>query len=329
MMQGFLLAPLLAIFAVQAHAQALTFPISPEPTAQSTHPATSTKIAIGPWQDGALESLTASGTVTRRAWKLPNTDLTTRQILDALRAGLMEDGFEILYECDTQECGGFDFRYNIPRIPEPDMHVDLGDFRYLAARRRIDGQGEGETAPDTEDPQYEYLTLLVSRSPKDGFVQMLHVAPDEEEANNASAPTAEAGRSAGNAAPISLSDLARKLEAEGRVVLEDLEFATGSAALRDEDFASLRALADYLKENPGRRIILVGHTDAEGSLAGNIALSKKRAAAVMRRLREEYGVSPGQISAEGIGYLAPRAPNLSEEERALNRRVEAILAAVE
>ena len=317
---------LAAFLATPAHPRELVFPITPEPTAQNTRPAASAKIATGSWKDGTLPGVTARGRATLRAWKLPDTDLTTLQILDTLREGLVRDGFEILFECDTLDCGGFDFRYNIPHIPEPDMHVDLGDFRYLAARRRIDDQKRGETPPGEE---HEYLALLVSRSPRDGFVQMLHVVPDEDAANGADASAVEAGPVAGGTEPVDVSDLARKLEAEGRIVLEDLQFATGSAALRDEDFASLRALAKYLKENPGRRIILVGHTDAEGSLGGNIALSKKRATAVMQRLREKYGVSPGQISAEGIGYLAPRASNLSEEKRALNRRVEAILTSAE
>ncbi len=317
-----ILAPLLA---TAAHPRELAFPITPEPTAQDTRPAASAKIATGRWKDGSLPSVTASGRATLRAWKLPDTDLTTLQILDTLREGLMRDGFEILFECDTLECGGFDFRYNIPHIPEPDMHVDLGDFRYLAARRRNDGLKRGEISPDTE---YEYLTLLVSRSPRDGFVQMLHVLPDGNAANGADISTVEAGPVSGSTEPIDVSDLAQKLEAEGRIVLEDLQFATGSAALRDEDFASLRALAEYLKENPDRRIILVGHTDAEGSLAGNIALSKKRAAAVVERLQKNYGVPARQIGGEGMGFLAPRASNLTKEGRSLNRRVEAILASV-
>ena len=71
--------------------------------------------------------------------------------------------------------------------------------------------------------------------------------------------------------------------------------------------------------------MLVGHTDAVGALEGNIRLSKKRAEAVMRRLIDGYGVDPVQLSAEGIGYLSPRASNATEEGRRLNRRVEVVL----
>ena len=38
------------------------------------------------------------------------------------------------------------------------------------------------------------------------------------------------------------------------------------------------------------------------------------------------GVQAAQVGAEGVGYLAPRAPNQTEEGRQKNRRVEAVLA---
>ena len=44
------------------------------------------------------------------------------------------------------------------------------------------------------------------------------------------------------------------------------------------------ALADWLAADPARRIALVGHTDASGGLAANIALSKQRAEAVRQAL---------------------------------------------
>jgi len=94
-------------------------------------------------------------------------------------------------------------------------------------------------------------------------------------------------------------------------------------------FTSLTELADYLKANPEKRVALVGHTDAEGSLAGNISLSKRRAASVMDRLINDLGVNPGQLEAEGIGYLAPIASNQTDDGRTRNRRVEAILVSTE
>ncbi len=75
--------------------------------------------------------------------------------------------------------------------------------------------------------------------------------------------------------------------------------------------------------------MLVGHTDAEGALEGNISLSKKRAAAVKARLIDVFGVPEAQIDAQGVGYLVPVASNLTDDGRMMNRRVEAILNSIE
>jgi OOP family OmpA-OmpF porin len=72
-------------------------------------------------------------------------------------------------------------------------------------------------------------------------------------------------------------------------------------------------------------VALVGHTDAQGTLDNNIALSKKRATSVLNRLVEKHGVDANQLTAEGMGYLSPIASNLSAEGREANRRVEAVL----
>ena len=108
--------------------------------------------------------------------------------------------------------------------------------------------------------------------------------------------------------------------------MEDLAFASGAGALLPGDYPSLAALADWLAANPEARIVLVGHTDASGGLAGNVALSKQRAASVRAALLAVPGVQAAQVGAEGVGYLAPRAPNQTEEGRQKNRRVEAVLA---
>ena len=71
-------------------------------------------------------------------------------------------GYAVLFQCETVTCGGFDFRFGIDILAEPDMHVDLGDFRFLAAERVINGK------PET-------LSLMISRSALLGFVQMTEV----------------------------------------------------------------------------------------------------------------------------------------------------------
>lgn len=305
-------APLLAallLLCASAQAEPLlpTLPDGAAITAESANPATSYRLLTGPWQTGGGAGTDLEGARADTAWRLRGNQQTTLQILAALRAQIEAAGYRVLYECDTDACGGFDFRYALDLTPEPEMHVDLGDFRYLAARRGG-----------------EWLALTVSRSSESGFVNLTSLsardvtpaAPDNPLATPQPAPDIS----------VAPGSFAAAIEGRGAVALDDLVFESGAAALGLEDFASLAALADYLATRPEARIVLVGHTDATGSLDANIALSRQRAEAVRARLIKDYSVAPGQISAEGAGWLAPRATNLTEEGRLKNRRVEAMLA---
>lgn len=305
-MKPLVLALLLAAPAVQA-APTLSLPPSAARTAEDRSEMGSYPLPIGPWANGRIETLRTEGEVTQTAWRIREDGLTTMALLATLRDQLAREGFDILFECDTDECGGFDFRFATPCLPEPDMHIDLGDFRFLSARR-IDG------------PVPDYVSLLVSRSADSGYVQMTRVGA----ALATTLPIAAASFSPRDTTPTD-DALGDQLLARGKVVLDDLRFATGATELGDDPFNSLAALAKFLKDNPDKTIALVGHTDAEGTLSANIALSRQRAKSVLNRLVTAYGIDPAQLSADGIGFLSPLASNLTPEGRTQNRRVEAMI----
>lgn len=299
-----------------AGAAEIAVPAGATLTRESTDPTEVYALPTGPWEPGAgIRTSDVEGRVTRRAWRLGGTGLSSFQILINLRQQLIDAGYEILFECEDAECGGFDFRYGTEVIGEPDMHVDLGDFQFLSASRE-------DAAPDA-------VSLLVSRSAAAAFIQVIEVgAADAVPA--AVVPTALTKAEPGSAMPAAvLGEIGPAMETIGRFVLSDLVFATGSADLGAGTFTSLTELAGYLAANPEKRLALVGHTDAEGSLAGNISLSKRRAISVRDRLVNDLGVNPAQLEAEGIGYLAPIASNQTEDGRNINRRVEAILVSTQ
>ena len=266
-------------------------------------------LPIGPFTNGAMQTSLLEGAVSQSAWSLEAKDLTTLQILAPLRGQLTAAGFDILYECETAACGGFDFRFGTDIAAEPAMHIDLGDFRYLAARR---------VGPDGPD----HIALIISRSSKLGFVQITQIGKTQAKVQAVVASTAEALEK-----PISktATPLGDGLAKQGSVALDDLIFGSGAAELAPGEYASLEALAAYLRANPTSNVALVGHTDASGGLAGNIALSRARAVSVRTRMLDSYAIPAGQIIAEGVGYLAPRDGNLSDQGRTRNRRVEVML----
>lgn len=254
------------------------------------------------------------GRVERRSWRIDGGSATPLQLLAPLRDQLLAEGFEILFECRADACGGFDFRFGTEVAPAPQMHVDIGDFRFLSAIRNDD----------------EALSLLVSRPGNTDYMQEIHVLPSESlgrggdsqgvTAGPATQP-ARAGSAAGDDAP----PLIDVLLAEGHVILSDLDFQSGANSLGPGPHDSLARIAVFLAANPGYRLVLVGHTDSVGALEANIALSKRRAEAVRDRLVGDYGVAPERVAAEGMGYLAPVASNLTAEGREKNRRVEAVV----
>jgi len=293
-------------------AMTLELPAGAVKTLETNEPFASAAIATSVFTNGSVTMETAEGAVTVRAWKIPGGSLSTLQLITPLREQLFELGFQMLVSCETDGCGGFDFRYSIDLLPEPDMHVDLGDFRYLAMRRDI-----ANTEP-------EFVSLMVSRSVQTGFIQLSYVGQSDEFSTPIVAPKNTQNQQVG-IDPLAFLGLGELLLGVGRAPLDDLSFQTGSSQLGNSKFASLAELAQFLNANPEKTVALVGHTDVEGSLEANIALSKKRAAAVLQRLVSEYGVSKSQLEAAGVGYLSPRSSNLTDEGRTKNRRVEVIL----
>ena len=301
------------IMALPMAAQALNLelPSLAVQLAEKSVPKDSYFLPTAAFEDGPIDGITAEGAVDQKSWKIAGGGLTTLQILEPLRRQLEAAGFSHLFECESDGCGGFDFRYEIDLLPEPDMHVNLGDFRYLAAKREADSP--------------EYIGLVVSRSANAGFVQLTRIGA----ADRTSTITASTKAPSPDIRLADLTPVGQQLETKGHATLGDLFFKTGSSQLGEQSFDSLTGLAGYLADWPDRKIVLVGHTDAEGPLDGNIVLSRKRAAAVMDRLIYQHGVSPAQVSADGVGFLAPVASNLTDEGRTQNRRVEVILRSTE
>ncbi|NOX73569.1 MAG: OmpA family protein [Alphaproteobacteria bacterium] len=287
----------------------LTFPEGSVQGYESLEAAAVLQIPVGPYRSGKIDTAKAAGSITRQVWKTPNIKAETLGLISPLRNQLEEAGYKVLFECETKACGGFDFRFNADVVDEPEMHVDLGDFRYLSASKLVDGQEE-------------FVGLLVSKSPDRGFIQYTKIGAGQFVQPIVAQSTKQTTPETELLLKPSLED---RLNVNGAVVLEGLEFLKGSSELSGNPSTALQELATLLAADTEKTVVLVGHTDASGSLEGNITLSRKRADSVMARLVETYGVNPAQLSAEGVGYLSPRATNATDEGRDKNRRVEVVV----
>lgn len=113
-----------------------------------------------------------------------------------------------------------------------------------------------------------------------------------------------------------------------RVVMPaDVTFDTDSAAVKPVFRSTLSDLARTLAAAPATTVDVVGHADARGPDAYNLALSQRRAEAVTGLLAAG-GVAPARMAAIGRGEAEPVAPNTTAEGLARNRRVEIRLRAI-
>lgn len=100
-----------------------------------------------------------------------------------------------------------------------------------------------------------------------------------------------------------------------------ITFAPGSAEITAEANGTMEALAKILLGCPAMKLEIAGHTDAEGSTEGNLALSQARAEAVLLALQGRRVTVSGMV-AKGYGEGVPVADNGDAAGREANRRIE-------
>lgn len=118
---------------------------------------------------------------------------------------------------------------------------------------------------------------------------------------------------------------AKKTERGLVITLGDVLFNTGKAQLKSGGIHNVQKLADFLKQYPGQKVLVEGHTDSTGSDSLNQALSERRASAVRTALIDK-GISSDRIMTRGYGEAYPIAGNDTAAGRQMNRRVEIILS---
>ncbi len=108
-------------------------------------------------------------------------------------------------------------------------------------------------------------------------------------------------------------------------IAEKIYFETGSDRIRPESFDLLDAIAQTLAAHPElQKVRIEGHTDNRGDADYNLALSQRRAAAVLIELVQR-GVSADRLASGGKGEGEPIDPRDEEPAWEVNRRVEFLI----
>jgi len=220
-----------------------------------------------------------------------------RNYEDALKAA----GFEILFTCSNNDCGGRDFNHKVVEYKHG-FGDNYSDQRFLAAKLPRE---EGDV----------YVSIYVVKNTGGGpdrnhiytQVDIIEIAPMQEAM-----------------VTVDANAMAEEIFETGSISIYGILFDFDKADIKPESAATIKEIATLLNNNPNLKLFIVGHTDNKGSLDYNTNLSQKRDEAVVGVLVSEHGIESARVTPKGLGFLAPVASNSSEEGRAKNRRVELV-----
>lgn len=150
----------------------------------------------------------------------------------------------------------------------------------------------------------------------------------EQRAAEAEKNAAEADRQRERAEELaeSLEELKAKQTERGLVLtLGDVLFDTGKAELKPGAKSTIDRLAEFMREDPNRQLLIEGHTDAQGEESFNLTLSERRAEEVAAALIAR-GVNASRLRTVGQGEAYPVASNETNAGRQENRRVEIVVS---
>lgn len=219
---------------------------------------------------------------------------------------LESQGFKILYSCEKDACGSASRLVNAAFKGNPIVNrlsSGLGAYkspRYATFRRQKEGVDIALAMYIGEDGNLSlgpriFLHAVESKAMESGKILV---------------PTAQ--------------EMVQAFATEGRIALYGIFFDTGSATVKPESTPTLEQIAALLKSNAKLSLLVVGHTDNVGDFQSNLALSQRRATAVVEALVKQHAIPAARLQPFGAGMIAPAASNAEESGRAKNRRVELV-----
>jgi OOP family OmpA-OmpF porin len=194
----------------------------------------------------------------------------------------------------------------------------VGETSATATRRGCPPDRDGDLIADGDDrcpdekgvatPDLERFGCPLD-SDADGFADAIDACPNEKGEANEDPKKKGCPRSV-------------RVEGTQIVILQSVNFATGSDVIAGDSFQLLGQVAAVLVEHPEiARVAVDGHTDNAGLAQANVTLSQKRSVAVITWL-VEHGIDARRLEARGFGPRRPIDTNATPVGKAKNRRVE-------
>lgn len=210
---------------------------------------------------------------------------------------------------------------------DDDDAPEVRDIAYVAERKAQYAEVEGRTlevqskheAAQANAAKAAAGELATTREQLQSREQELKAERDARSQAEARAKEALTKLAAANATAIKEEPRGTVITLQGNVL-----FASGKSELLPSAQQQLAQVADALKEQEDKSILVEGHTDSRGSESMNMELSRRRAEAVSSLLVSR-GLPAERVKAVGIGPARPIADNSTAEGRANNRRVEVII----
>lgn len=107
-----------------------------------------------------------------------------------------------------------------------------------------------------------------------------------------------------------------------RIEFKSIEFDNASSDLKPGMYRDLDRISNFLLDNPDFKLKISGHTDSEGSDEYNVKLSKARSVSIADYIIYFGHIQAARIETIGYGSSKPIVEEKTEEDKALNRRVE-------
>lgn len=223
--------------------------------------------------------------------------------------------FEELYSCQRDDC-------EKSRLPRTIWAID-NQFPSLFSRRH-----EYYDGTTHKDAMYLYGTLQKGETlyHVSVFTALVSTGYTEQAKNRpvAHLEIVEVEEFEPALDSVDAADVSNQLETQGHIALYGIQFEFDSATLQSSSAKTIEEVAKSLAANRAIKVYVVGHTDNAGDYKYNRDLSQQRADAVVQELIKGYAVAEERLVAIGVGPVAPRANNESDEGRAINRRVEIV-----